>query len=333
MTLNIDMFPLVGFGCEAFLHGCYTFLFVVSIYLMVKRSRNQNGVNKPIFVISIFLYLSCFAHFILEFIHYYTTLATADVEGFANETHELMAADLLISVTDFIGELILIYRCWLLWDRKNWIIMFPSLCAITGLACVCAIPALLLRIDPNSDSAPPAIVPLGMAGLFLPLVANMVVTILITMRIWQLSPHNTGDFSVPSGITWAAIGVVVESGMLYLVAQIAFVVLFTIQHPAQDIAEVVAVQIYGIAPALIIIRVALGLSNTSSGSSRTAAGSTSRSLPTQVHIGFSTSAFSESGPCYPHSKEIPMSPIRSKPSGGVVGLGSSFGSVEVANIA
>jgi len=53
--------------------------------------------------------------------------------GLATETHELLAADLLLSVTDLIGELILIYRCWLLWDRKYWIIIFPSLCALAGL--------------------------------------------------------------------------------------------------------------------------------------------------------------------------------------------------------
>jgi len=199
--------------------------------------------------------------------------------------------------------------------------------------------------------APPSIVPLGMAALFLPLSANVVVTTLIAVRIWHLSPHKESDLGLPSGMAWAAISVVVESGMLYLVAQLTFVTLFAIQHPANNIAQSVAVQIYvrrrhhlkgkrifktdnaiaqGIAPALIIIRVALGLSNTPFSSSRTAAGSTSRSLPsaTQVRIGFSTSAFSDS-----HSKEIPMSPIRSKPGGGVVGLGSSFSSVEIAGVA
>jgi len=72
----------------------------------------------------------------------------------------------------------------------------------------------------------------------------MVVTTLIAVRVWHLSPHKHGDLGRSSGIAWAVIGMVVESGMLYLVVQITFVVLFTIQHPAQAIAEVVAAQIY-----------------------------------------------------------------------------------------
>ena len=56
--------------------GCYSSLFAISIYLMIKRSRKQN-LNRPIFTISIFLYLCCFAHFVLEFINFYSTLVCA----------------------------------------------------------------------------------------------------------------------------------------------------------------------------------------------------------------------------------------------------------------
>jgi len=91
MAFDIDTSCLVAVLCEGFLHGtfaasyscdnvcsfllgCYTFLFAVSIYLMNKRSRNQDGGNRTIYLLSICLYLSCFAHFVLEFIHYYATL-------------------------------------------------------------------------------------------------------------------------------------------------------------------------------------------------------------------------------------------------------------------
>ena len=76
---------------------------------------------------------------------------------------------------------------------------------------------------------------------------------------------------------------VVESGALYLAVQLVFVILIALDHPAQNIISVMAVQIYvrrghvrskrdantladhpvrdqGIAPTLIIIRVGLGAS-------------------------------------------------------------------------
>ena len=40
-----------------------------------------------------------------------------------------MGADFLVSVADFLGEIILIYRCWLMWSRNYWIILLPSLIA------------------------------------------------------------------------------------------------------------------------------------------------------------------------------------------------------------
>ncbi|KAH9963755.1 hypothetical protein BC827DRAFT_1128479 [Russula dissimulans] len=239
------------------------FLFAVSVCLMIKRSRNQSGRNRPIFILSIFLYLSCFAHFVLEFIHFYATLLTTGVVGFGNETNELLAADLLISITDFIGQLILIIRCWLLWDKSYWIILFPSLCAIGGIGIILPIPPLLLRIDPTAPVAPKSLVPLGMAGCILPLYVNTMVTILISVRIWYLSPRKNGDINsarIPTGSGLAAISIVVESGMLYLAVQLTFVVLWTIEHPAEATVALMAVQIYGIAPTLIVIRVSLGLS-------------------------------------------------------------------------
>ena len=71
---------------------------------------------------------------------------------------------------------------------------------------------------------------------------------------------------------------IIESGALYLLIQLVYVVLFALEHPAQAIVGVMAVQIYvrisslapflavtlrkqGIAPTLIIIRVGLGISS------------------------------------------------------------------------
>jgi len=54
--------------------GCYTILFIVSIHLMLRRSHNRGCLNRPIFIMSILLYLSCSTHFALEFYHFYDVL-------------------------------------------------------------------------------------------------------------------------------------------------------------------------------------------------------------------------------------------------------------------
>jgi len=325
MAIDNDLAALVGFACEAVLYGCYTILFVVSIHLMLRRSHNWGCVDRPIFIISILLYLSCSTHFALEFYHFYDVLSTTGVKNFADETNELVGAYLLISLTDGIGEVPLIYRCWLLWSKNYWIIILPGLAAVVGLAYVVEALHLLSRIDPTSPMAPPSLVPLGVAGFTLPLCANVMVTTLIAVRIWYLSPRRRRDSwgtRFPTDTGRPAIDIVVESGMIYLAVQLVFVVLFAIRHPAQGIVGVIAVQIYGIAPSLIVIRVALGLSNTSSGGLRNGGtGSVPHPISSHVHLGNVPTASSDAGQHFPFP-EIPMSRMKSK------SLGEHLGSVE-----
>ncbi|KAH9995134.1 hypothetical protein BJV77DRAFT_1097770 [Russula vinacea] len=153
MTIDSDMAALVGFVCEAFFYGFYTVLFALSVYLMFNGPRGGTDVNKPILVISVFLFLCCSTHFALEFSHFYEVLATTGVKRFADETKVLVGADLLISITDFVGELILIYRCWLLWSKNYWIIMLPCLTAVAGPVCVSEVFHLLLHIHTASPAA------------------------------------------------------------------------------------------------------------------------------------------------------------------------------------
>jgi hypothetical protein len=75
----------------------------------------------------------------------------------------------------------------------------------------------------------------------------MIITTLIAVRIWLLSPRKARDargMRFPTDTGRAAIDIVVESGLLYLIVQFIFVILFAIKHPAQGAVSLMAVQIY-----------------------------------------------------------------------------------------
>ncbi|KAI0302492.1 hypothetical protein BC826DRAFT_965837 [Russula brevipes] len=292
MTVNYVTSSVFGLTCEAFLHGCYTILFAISIYLMVKRARNRISVNKHIFITSVLLYLSCTAHFALEFIHFYTLMISS-----ANFPH----LPLLVTVVQkLLGHHLTKSYC----DCES--------------NCVGVTLRSELLIYPHFSVISPPFVRPSLAGFILPLCTNLLVTTLIVARIWYLSPSKADDLHgtgrrIPTGTGRAAIDIVVESGMLYLAAQLVFVVLFAIKHPAQAIIAAMAVQIYGIAPVLIIIRVALGLSNTPSEILYSAAGSTSKHAPMQVRIGFSTATSSDGSQRL--ASEFPVSQTKTEPNG------------------
>ncbi|KAF8558178.1 hypothetical protein OG21DRAFT_1504555 [Imleria badia] len=261
MQLSNDLAALIGFACEAVLWGVNATLFIVSL-IILRHRRLSDSLNNPVIYLNGLVFLCCTTHFALEFNHFHTTLNAIGVNNYANETSQLVGADFLISFTDLLGDLVLIYRCWMLWGKNYYVVILPFLTSITGFACIVAVLDILLATNPTSPTPPAALVPLGLAAYVLPLCTNVVVTSLIVYRIWSTSraiPDST--FEIGRGATRRAMMLIIESGALYLLFQLVFVILFAIGNPAEAILAVMAVQVYGIAPTLIIIRVGLGISS------------------------------------------------------------------------
>ncbi len=107
---------------------------------------------------------------------------------------------------------------------------------------------IVVTLNHTAPVAPVALVPLGIAGYTLSLATNVTATTLIVYKLWwMLRKAMQESLTGPSGAARAvqsAVMIVVESGLLYLIAQLAMVVLFSLRHPAQGIAVYMAVQIY-----------------------------------------------------------------------------------------
>ena len=93
----------------------------------------------------------------------------------------------------------------------------------------------------------PSVGQLLFAAFLLPLGTSVIVTTLICVRIWYLSPRKARDMrsaQFPTGTGQAIIKIVVESGMLYLAVQLIFVVFFAFGHPVAVTVRAIAVQIF-----------------------------------------------------------------------------------------
>ncbi|KAF8477791.1 hypothetical protein DFH94DRAFT_846157 [Russula ochroleuca] len=323
MTLNNDMAALVGFGCEAFFYGCHTILFALATYLKLNSPDRISSVKGPLFILSVFLYLSCSTHFTIGFIHFYNALNSTGVKGFSNASNSLLGASILVVMSNFFGELILIYRCWVLWSKNYWIIFIPSFTVILWMVSACVDFHFFLQKTPTSIATSER---LSRAMFIVSVCENAIVTTLIVVRIWHLSPRSRRDVlgaNFPGGTGRAAVAIVIESGLLYLSVQLIYCILFNIGHPAQLILVGIALQTYGIAPTLIFIRMS-GLLNTLPGLVRSGAAVTP--------LGFAgndrTTVPTNPGMCI--AVDIPMSEIKLKPSGRDLAsdFGSKFGSME-----
>ncbi|KAH9947325.1 hypothetical protein B0H21DRAFT_692131 [Amylocystis lapponica] len=266
MAISRQMASLLGFVCEAILFGAYCILFSISLIVLVQR-RSTREVKSPLLFAHILLFLCCAGHFCVEFDYFYNLFQYQCLPDFI-ETKTRYSGAILISVIDFLSDGILIFRCWLVWNKSHWIVILPSLTALSGFACIIAVAHLSLAVGLQA-TPPTIIIPLGTAGYALFLATNIIVTTLIVGRIWYLSFHKFragGSLSrSTTNIIWKGMGIVVESGAMYLVTQLVFVVLYAINNGAYRLMAVIVVQICGIAPTLIVIRVGLGIASDSHG--------------------------------------------------------------------
>ncbi|KAF9461365.1 hypothetical protein BDZ94DRAFT_1263854 [Collybia nuda] len=258
-TVNTDQAAFLGFALEAIAYGTYVVLFFISIAVLIWKTPAQNASKPFLFAVTCFMFSLCTVHFSLNFNNVYNGLLVHPRPHISEETKLLAGADMLFSVTDFCSQLILIYRCYLVWGRTLWVVILPILINLATVACGLALIGLVLTINPTAPQAPEAIVPVGTAGFAMSLILNFIVSALIVGRIWHHSRQNK-QFLESDHSLKRATAIIVESGLLFLTAQFVFVVLFAIKHPAQAILVPIATQIYGISPTLIIVRVGMGSS-------------------------------------------------------------------------
>ncbi|KAJ7199656.1 hypothetical protein GGX14DRAFT_172500 [Mycena pura] len=258
-TVNPDQATFLGLGLEGIAYGVNLVLFGTSIAVLVNRQHAKNVSSIPIYALCFFMFGLCTVHFALNFNNVYTGTMVRPVPHIAAETHLLVGADVTFCLADFLSQVVLIYRCYLVWARNIWVVILPLLIAFASVACSMAVIGLVVATSPTAPQAPADIVPFGDAAFSMSVILNLITSSLIVGRIWWVV-RNNHQHGVTHGKTaiQRAIEVMIESGLLLLATQVVFVVLFGIAHPAQAVVEPLATQIYVTAPMLIIVRVGMG---------------------------------------------------------------------------
>ncbi|KAF8887586.1 hypothetical protein BD779DRAFT_1527064 [Infundibulicybe gibba] len=266
MALNPNEYAFLGIGIELVLYGIYTVLFVLAIVCLL-RKRKLESVNKFYLFFCFFLYACCTMHVVIKFRYLYKDMSEAAIKTGIVETGTpaLRFADALVTLIDWFAEIVLIYRCWNIWQKNYYVVIFPTILSLAFVSCAVSTVIILSRTV-DAAIVPKALVPLGTAAFAIPLTFNFIVTGLIAGRMWYHEIQRRRSLreafittGVPQYLRDATF-VIVEAGVLYLLAQFVLTLLFAINHPAQILASDAAVQIYGIAPTLIIVHVGLGRS-------------------------------------------------------------------------
>ncbi|CCM03481.1 uncharacterized protein FIBRA_05614 [Fibroporia radiculosa] len=257
---------LAAMCIECFLYGIFFVLSVVSLYLLIKRSRNLNDSRRwtPIttfMAITVLLFLSNTIHCILTAIQT-STLTTPPVQ-LALVQQSTIAGDAMLMLTAIVNDAVITYRLWIVWSYNKRIVIIP-LCTLVGLI-VCAI--LIVRKEmqllPSFDFSTLGTWSLNSQVYILwcvfTLCTNLYCTTMIAWRIWRI---NFVIIDHKSSKLTSLLTILIESAAVYTIWVVFFLVTYVTLDELQLFSYQTLSVVAGISFMFINVRVGMGWEQT-----------------------------------------------------------------------
>ncbi|KIY63816.1 hypothetical protein CYLTODRAFT_446378 [Cylindrobasidium torrendii FP15055 ss-10] len=243
-----------GLAIECLSHGVYTAIFAVAAYKIVSKKAKTSSIIFPI--VLAFMYTCASIHVGIRwwwvenaFIDHGATSDTIIASFLDIESAQwfIVLSGLSASFLILSADIILIWRCWVIWFRSVRVVTIP----ITGFLLGCVFDGLFLWQDFTHDTDTDRLnwglhaVNWGTAFFACSLATTLVCTGLIMWRLARMQVLQTY-----SGV----VEVLVESAAMYALALIVFMAFLVRDDPGNVYAQPLLISAAGIAPTLIVAR-------------------------------------------------------------------------------
>ncbi|KAI0317496.1 hypothetical protein OF83DRAFT_1120947 [Amylostereum chailletii] len=228
---------------ESLVNGIYTAIVVGTIFSLLTRGR-LHAVQKPILLVMFLMYIFSTIHLAQRWQLYMLH----------QPQWSIMLGSTMLSVNTLLADFVLIWRCWKVWGRDWRVIVLPVCSTLVGIA-FCII-SLFAQSKPGAQLATHRNAFVHSAVIFfsLSLATTLLVTISVLYRVFSLKRGRSGQWK--DRFYNEAI---VESALLYSLNLIIFLP-FLVRDDFNDAyPQAILAQTTGIAPTLIIARIALGI--------------------------------------------------------------------------
>ncbi|KAF5379452.1 hypothetical protein D9615_006579 [Tricholomella constricta] len=242
MVLSHQAIGLVAVMCESILVGAYLVLTGLVVWILVSRWQPMPRIHRILFGASIFMFCVSVTHLGL-------VIQEKTVTGkppLANAQSQII----LSTIQFVIGDLILIWRVWVMWERSYWVAAGPFAIMLAAAACTIEL-AFSSKVRRFFIVAPVALI-----------VANTsICTILIAGRIWYMY-FRLRKFACKAGIPLLledgyrrVLMLIIESGALYTACQFISLILDHIDSIGLPVILDLEIPLIGILPTLIMVLV------------------------------------------------------------------------------
>ncbi|KAF9018127.1 hypothetical protein BDZ89DRAFT_1140202 [Hymenopellis radicata] len=256
----------VALFCSASLHGIYTVIFFGAVHLFWQRKGLPvSKLGTIIKIMTCLMYIFSTVHLALAMHQDYEAyVVNVDAnQVFANQGDRYIIAQVSIEIVNCVmADLILIWRAWVLCNR-DWRTVAAPCCLLLGTI-VCGVGLINGGAKTNSSNAHFSDIfsstlnawELSFAAFVF--LTNIIATSLIAGRIWyHRRMMQKANLRMLTGKYLNIILIIVESGSLYLLSWVLFMVMVIIGHPAFVVVVDSIAQITGIIPTLIVVLVSL----------------------------------------------------------------------------
>ncbi|KAF9559967.1 hypothetical protein CPC08DRAFT_708439 [Agrocybe pediades] len=269
MGVSPEVALAVGVWVEALLYGLYACLFFEALYIIIKkRSHGGGGGSARVFMYGIILMFLLATLDIIVNLYRFLRAFVLNVDPlgpffyfFDFTRWDTLTRNSILCIMTWIGDSLVIYRCYVVWDRRIWVTVLPIILLILSIASNAAL--LFWFTHPGTQSEKSILQ--WMATIYpFAFAQNTITTGMIAFKIWRQHRSST-ELGVHNHSPLDLIGVmriVVESAMIYTLQLLILIILFPLHHNAQLIVQCAIVPSIGIVFVLIAVRVHFSRSRT-----------------------------------------------------------------------
>ncbi|KAI0269767.1 hypothetical protein BC834DRAFT_569982 [Gloeopeniophorella convolvens] len=262
MALTSLRWPILYYICETFFFGIYTVLFVLSTTLMLSRQGHTRTRNLVV-AASVTMYIVSATHWAIGIALLVRTARNSSVVQIGVTPVEVIAIGYIPSISAVLGDAIVVWRAWVLWERRYDLFIPPILFLIGTIATSITGAALTFK-SANSDTWQEGNTSSWFDYLIygLTILTNLWATGLICIRAWQHRRflRSLMGKSTPRTRAEKALAFLIESGVIYLCIWVVYIVVSLASPDGQLVFSPFMIQIVGMYPTVIVIVVTMRLS-------------------------------------------------------------------------
>ncbi|KAG2138790.1 hypothetical protein BD769DRAFT_227941 [Suillus cothurnatus] len=257
--IPLDSTAIISTSLEGILYGFSVLLFVCAML----TSTYKRDTNRLIILVAIFLLIISTAHMVIDiirlqdgFVKYRDTFPGGPVAFFQDMSQPtFLTKNILFSFQTMIGDGVLIYRCYVVW-QSVWVIILPSSLWCGASAASFVAPYYASKStggDIYSNKAGRWV-----AALYaLTLLTNLITSGLLAYRIWAIERRVSAMRATMQGTLMPIVRIFVDAAIMYSTVLFVMLVCFLCSNNAQYVILDTIIPIIPIAFYMVFIRITL----------------------------------------------------------------------------